>query len=111
MTSRLSKSTSKAMCLWIVGVLAAGCSVPQNDEAKSVSVSEQVTDVSWPQDEWEYSTLEAEGFDPDPVNLFIEDLVAEKYGRVDHFLLIRHGRIVAEKKIERDYAALGRDPW
>ena len=89
-----------------LAVLIVGCGAPQNDETDTASASEQVSDVSWPQEDWEYSILEAEGFEPEPINLFIEELVAEKYGRVDHFVLIRHGRIVAEKKIERDYAAL-----
>ncbi|ACT59604.1 beta-lactamase [Hirschia baltica ATCC 49814] len=106
MTTYLSKSASKIMSLLVVGVLTAGCDSLQTEDVAPVSASQHAPDISWPQAEWEYSTLEAEGFDPDPVNLFIEDLVAEKYGRVDHFLLIRHGRIVAEKKIERDYAAL-----
>ncbi len=106
MTTYLSKSASKIMSLLVVGVLTAGCDSLQTKDVAPVSASQHAPDISWPQAEWEYSTLEAEGFDPDPVNLFIEDLVAEKYGRVDHFLLIRHGRIVAEKKIERDYAAL-----
>ena len=109
MTTRLPKSASKFMRLITAGALAAfamGCSTPQNERAVSESASDYARDISWPQEEWGYSTLEAEGFDPEPVNRFIHDLVAEKYGRVDHFLLIRHGRIVAEQKIERDYAAL-----
>ncbi|KCZ87046.1 beta-lactamase [Hyphomonas johnsonii MHS-2] len=89
-----------------MAAMTVGCSAPQSDETESASASEDISDISWPQEDWEYSTLEAEGFDPDPVNRFMEDLVAEKYGRVDHFLLIRHGRIVAEQQIERDYAAL-----
>lgn len=89
-----------------LAVLTVGCSTLQNDGANSVSASEHAPDISWPQEERDFSTLEAEGFDPEPVNRFIEDLVAEKYGRVDHFLLIRHGRIVAEKHIKRDYSAL-----
>ncbi|MBJ2137621.1 serine hydrolase [Paraglaciecola chathamensis] len=109
MTTRLSKNLFKTMRLLTVGglaVLMVACAVPQKDEAVPASDSKYVADISWPQEEWEYSSLAAEGFDPEPVNQFIEDLVAEEYGRVDHFLLIRHGRIVVEKKIERDYAAL-----
>ncbi|MBA6417834.1 serine hydrolase [Colwellia sp. 6M3] len=109
MTTCLSKSASKTMRLLTVGglaVLMLACAVPQNDEAVPASHSDYVSDISWPQEEWEYSTLAVEGFDPEPINQFIEDLVAEEYGRVDYFLLIRHGRIVAEKKIERDYALL-----
>lgn len=109
MTSGLSKNPSDIMRLLTAGALAAltvGCSTPRNDGVNSVSASEHAPHISWPQEEWDYSTLEAEGFDPEPVNRFIEDLVAEKYGRVDHFLLIRHGRIVAEKHIKRDYSAL-----
>jgi len=89
-----------------VAGLTVACTVPKNHDAAHARTSEYVSGISWPQQEWKYSTLEAEGFDPEPVNRFIEDLVAQEYGRVDHFLLIRHGRIVAEKKIGRDYAAL-----
>lgn len=109
MTTRLSKSASTIMHLLTVFTMASllvSCGASPSDVAESASASESVPDISWPQEEWEYSTLEAEGFDPEPVNRFIEDLVAEEYGRVDHFLLIRHGRIVAEKQIKRDYAAL-----
>lgn len=111
MTARLSKSASRKMRILTAGALAAftgGCGALHSGAVTSVSASEYASDISWPQEEWDYSTLEAEGFDPEPVNRFIEELVAEKYGRVDHFLLIRHGRVVAEKKIERDYAALAK---
>ncbi|MEQ8206525.1 MAG: serine hydrolase, partial [Woeseia sp.] len=105
----LSKSASRIVTLLTAGAFATmtvACGSSQNDETGSSNAAESVSGVSWPQEEWEYSSLEEEGFSPEPVNRFIEDLVAEKYGRVDHFLLIRHGRIVAEKRIERDYAAL-----
>lgn len=109
MTTRFSKITYNIKRSLIVGALAAlteGCIAPPNNPVDSVSASIQASDVSWPLDKWDYSTLEAEGLNPAPVNRFIEELIAEKYGRVDHFLLIRHGRIVAEQKIERDYAAI-----
>jgi CubicO group peptidase (beta-lactamase class C family) len=109
MKTCLPKSTVEKVRLLTVGGLVAlmvACNGTQTADSDAASAPETVTEVSWPQQAWDYSTLEAEGFDPDPVSRFIDDLVAEKYGRVDHFLLIRHGRIVAEKKIERDYAAI-----
>ncbi|WP_342804967.1 serine hydrolase [Alteromonas sp. M12] len=109
MKTHFLKNAFKRIRLLTIGGLAfltVACVASKNEDAAPVSTSENVPDISWPQEEWEYSSLAAEGFNPEPVNQFIEDLVAGEYGRVDHFLLIRHGRIVAEKKIERDYAAL-----
>lgn len=61
---------------------------------------------SWPGEQWDVSTLEAEGFEPAPVNQFVAELKAGKYGLVDQFLMIRNGRVVVDEKFPRDYAAV-----
>lgn len=109
MTTRFSQRLSNIIQSIIAGgaaILIVGCGASLSEGTEAKTTSEQISDISWPQDDWEYSTLEKEGFNPDPITHFMEDLAAEKYGRVDHFLLIRHGRIVAEKKIDRNYDAL-----
>ena len=59
---------------------------------------------SWPQDKWPVSSLEREGIDPAAIDSLVVDMQTGKYGHIDHFLLIRHGRVVADHHFERDYA-------
>ncbi len=58
---------------------------------------------SWPGDAWETAAPEDEGIDPDTLAAIHADLAAGVYGSVDHFLLIRHGRVVADHRYERTY--------
>lgn len=74
----------------------AGAQVEQATEG-------QVPASTWPQEDWETSTLEKEGFDAKAINEFVEDIRKGKYGLVDHFLMIRHGRVVADHHFEHDY--------
>ena len=41
-----------------------------------------------------------------PIEEFVDDLRSGAYGLVDHFLLIRHGRVVVDEAFERDYEAI-----
>ena len=77
-----------------------------NDSANATEADP--VEISWPAEEWIVSSPEAEGLAAEPVDRFIEELKAGKYGKVDHFLLIRHGRIVADQRIDHDYAALAK---
>lgn len=58
---------------------------------------------TWPEETWPVSTPENEGFDPAAIDALVADMKAGKYGLVDHFLLIRHGRVVADHHFEHDY--------
>ncbi len=75
-----------------------GCAVDQ--------VATESTGVVWPGAEWPISTPEAEGIDPDAIAALVGDIAAGRYGLVDHFLLIRHGNVVADHRFERDYVPI-----
>lgn len=60
----------------------------------------------WPSDEWSTSSPAAEGIDPAAIDSLVADIEAGEYGLVDHFLLIRHGRVVADHQFPQDYVAI-----
>lgn len=60
----------------------------------------------WPGETWPTSTPEAEGVDPEAIASLVADLESGEYGLVDAFMLVRHGRVVANHKFEQDYAAI-----
>lgn len=62
--------------------------------------------ASWPSATWPTSTPEAEGIDPAAIEALHQDILAGTYGLVDHFLLIRNGRVVADYHYEQDYARI-----
>lgn len=62
--------------------------------------------ISWPGDTWETSTPQAEGIHPDSIAAIVADMEAGKYGYIDAFMLIRHGRVVANYRFEQDYETL-----
>ena len=51
----------------------------------------------WPGEEWPVSTPEAEGLDPAAIDSLVADIDAGRFGLIDHFLLIRHGRVIADR--------------
>lgn len=51
----------------------------------------------WPGESWPVSTAEAEGVDPAAIDSLIADIDAGRYGLIDHFLLIRNGRLIADR--------------
>ena len=53
---------------------------------------------AWPGAEWPVSTPEAEGVDPAAIAALVADINAGRYGLIDHFLLIRHGRVIADHR-------------
>tara|TARA_R110002072_G_scaffold10569_38_gene49287 strand:+ start:1515 stop:2666 length:1152 start_codon:yes stop_codon:yes gene_type:complete len=55
---------------------------------------------------WPTSTLEAEGIDPVAIASLVDDMEAGRYGLIDHFTVIRHGRIVADHHFEHDYLTI-----
>ncbi|MEO0558564.1 MAG: serine hydrolase [Bacteroidota bacterium] len=62
--------------------------------------------ISWPGETWEVSTPEAEGIHPDTVAAIVADMESGAYGYIDAFMLIRHGRVVADYRFEQDYETL-----
>ena len=81
-------------------MLNTGCD--QNEK----SPEEGSASHSWPDEEWQTSSLEAEGIDPLPITRFVEEIESGNYGLVDHFLLIRNGRVVVDERFNRDYQAI-----
>ena len=84
----------------ILAMLATGCS-REHAPARADSALH-----SWPGEDWVISSLEAEGLNAAPIERFVADLRSGDYGLVNHFLLIRHGRVVVDEKFERDYESI-----
>ncbi|MDE2655736.1 MAG: serine hydrolase [Gemmatimonadota bacterium] len=54
--------------------------------------------TAWPDADWPVSTPEAEGVDPAAIDSLVADIDAGRYGLIDHFLLIRNGRVIADHR-------------
>ena len=65
-----------------------------------------VDDPIYPGETWAVSTPEAEGVDPEAIEAIHQDMLAGKYGLVDHFLLIRNGKVIADHHYEQDYESI-----
>lgn len=97
MTDR--RGVSDLGVIGLAGLLLVACSaqeVRQNVGGGSV----------WPGEEWSTSSAAAEGIDQGAIDSLVADIKAGEYGLVDHFLLIRHGRVVADHHFSHDYAAI-----
>lgn len=82
----------------------------QGAETAPDSSSDRASHV-WPSpgsNGWAVSTMQDEGIDPAPIEAMIADIDAGKYGLVDHFLLIRHGKIVADRHFKQDYVTIAK---
>ncbi len=62
----------------------------------------------WPGDAWPVSSPAAEGVDPAAIEALVADIDAGRYGLIDHFLLVRNGRVIADRHWDhgRTYAEL-----
>jgi CubicO group peptidase (beta-lactamase class C family) len=67
--------------------------------------------TSWPTDTWTESTPAAEGVDGAVLEAIDAEIRAGRFGLVDSVLIVRHGRVVLDRRYEHDYAAAaaGRD--
>jgi CubicO group peptidase (beta-lactamase class C family) len=63
--------------------------------------------VVWPDAAWPTSTPEAEGLNAAAIDSLVADIEAGRYGLLDHFLLIRHGKVVADHHYTHDYDSIG----
>lgn len=70
------------------------------------TICAQQAAFEWPGDSWPVSTPADEGIDPAAIDSLHADIQAGAYGLVDHFLLIRHGRVVADYHYEQDYETI-----
>ncbi|MDH3649219.1 MAG: beta-lactamase family protein [Saprospiraceae bacterium] len=55
---------------------------------------------------WERSNPIAEGIDPLAIDGIHEDIIDGKYGLIDHFMVIRNGKLVADKHYVNDYETI-----
>jgi len=62
--------------------------------------------ISWPEEHWEASTPEAEGVGSEAIKEIVNAIESGIYGSVDHFLVIRNGRVIADHKYSVDYDEL-----
>ena len=76
-------------------VLATGCSKAKNEV-------DQLENVFY----WETSTPLKEGVDPLVIDSIHREIEEGSYGLIDHFLLIRNGRIIADKHYNQDYQSI-----
>lgn len=98
------QATPWALTLFLL--LATGaCASSRQAQVASVETPEP-SGPSWPGETWPVSTPEAEGIDPAAIDLLVADLAAGDYGLVDAFMLIRHGRVVADHHFEHDYDSI-----
>ena len=76
------------------------------------SPSESAT-AGWPGEAWPVSTPGAENVNGATLDSIDAEIRAGEFGRIDHFLVIRHGKLIYDRHYDRDYAALavadGRD--
>lgn len=61
---------------------------------------------AWPASQWPVSSPEKQGVDASVIAALVSDMEAGKYGLINHFLLIRHGYIVADHHFDHNYAKL-----
>ena len=71
----------------------------------SAPIQAQHTTISWPDATWPLSSPAAEGIHADTLAAIHADIQAGHYGLMDHFLLIRHGRVVADHHYTHHYPA------
>jgi len=76
----------------IIGLAVAACA---SEDRATPTAS---TQTPWPGDDWPVSTPAAEGIDPAAIDALVSDIDAGRYGLIDHFLLIRNGRVVADHR-------------
>jgi CubicO group peptidase (beta-lactamase class C family) len=55
---------------------------------------------------WETSNPEAEGIDPMVIDSIHQEIERGKYGLIDHFLLIRNGKVVFDNQYDQDYETI-----
>lgn len=92
--------TSAFACCTLLAL--SSCTPPEDEQPAPTPQVE----ISWPEENWERSTLSAEGLSAEPINAFIEEMRNGTYGLVDRFVLIRNGRLIIDERFEQDYAAI-----
>jgi hypothetical protein len=64
--------------------------------------------IIWPGESWPASTPEEEGLDAAVIDSIHADITNRKYGLIDEFLLIRHGKVVASHHYNQNYDSIAK---
>ncbi len=73
-------------------------------DAESQVLSDKGYD--WPGETWPASTPTAEGIDPAVIDSIVNDINEGEYGLIDAFMVIRHGKVVADYRFVQDYESI-----
>ena len=65
-----------------------------------------VSSVSAQQTDWQTASPKSAGLDEKALAAFDAELASGKFGNVDSFTIIRHGKLVFDKRYTRDYATI-----
>ena len=65
-----------------------------------------VTAVSAQQTDWPTASPKSAGLDEKALAVFDAELASGKFGNVDSFTIVRHGKLVFDKRYARDYAKI-----
>jgi len=90
----MPKNISPALFL-LLSILLQQCTSPDKHE-----------ETTWPGESWATSTPEAEGLDAAVIDSIHADITNGKYGLIDEFLLIRHGKVVASHQYKQNYDSI-----
>lgn len=94
----MKSSVSRIFTLSILSIFLSSCSVQQGDQLNELSSST-----------WIYSTAEKEGINQLVIDSIHNEITDGKYGLVDHFLLIKNGKIIADYHYQYDYDSIMRN--
>lgn len=80
----------------LIFIFLGQCTPPRDLQEKTI----------WPGETWAKSSLEAEGLDAAAIDSIHLDITKGKYGLIDEFLLIRHGKVVANHHYQQKYDSI-----
>jgi CubicO group peptidase (beta-lactamase class C family) len=85
--------------LWL-----ASCTLVGTACSPAIPAQEQ---LGWPGEAWPIAAPADVGIDPSAIESLVADIEAGTYGLIDHFTLIRHGRMVADYHFDQNYDSIG----
>ena len=71
--------------------------------SNQVVSAEKKSIISWPQEHWAVSTPQQEGVDEQGITSLVKEISTGTYGSVDHLIITRNGRIIADHQYSVDY--------
>jgi CubicO group peptidase (beta-lactamase class C family) len=81
--------------LFLLSLMLQQCAPPDKQQ-----------ETTWPGETWATSTPEAEGLNAAAIDSIHTDITNGKYGLIDEFLLIRHGKVVASHQYKQNYDSI-----